>query len=313
MVTVASILALMGASYALEPSTSNKSKNTAILYLADLSDDIRGIDFRESLRLLDRTCTFVAAHPVVIMHTGLGIVAEQIRNESYVRIRPSFVDVSPHFGGTRRELRHRRGNYKAMCQFWFTRIFDVAFVARLDYYLRLDTDSKLTCFPSTGDPFAVVSGRIYGYVAVHVDPPSVVRNLTAFAVRAEAGLSLPRARASDRRIHSWHHNDMDAIPELCPFPLFYNNFEVVYVPWFCRPNVRALASAVDATGMIYSSRWGDAPLRFLTLSLFATIDDLVCLGGDFHYVHHGHQHKCLNKTALVGTLGIRSTRVGCVP
>ena len=77
--------------------------------------------------------------------------------------------------------------------------------------------------------------------------------------------------------------------------------------------VRALASAVDATGMIYSSRWGDAPLRFLTLSLFATIDDLVCLGGDFHYVHHGHQHKCLNKTALVETLGISSTRVGCVP
>ena len=59
------------------------------------------------------------------------------------------------------------------------------------------------------------------------------------------------------------------------------------------PNrLMAHSRAVDATGQIFGNRWGDAPLRWLTLALFAARTQLLCFGGEYDYRHRGPQNHC---------------------
>ena len=44
--------------------------------------------------------------------------------------------------------------------------------------------------------------------------------------------------------------------------------------------------------MIFGNRWGDAPLRWLTLALFAARTELLCFGGEYDYRHRGPQDHC---------------------
>ena len=55
-------------------------------------------------------------------------------------------------------------------------------------------------------------------------------------------------------------------------PMFYTNFEIMNVSWFRDAARRGVRAGVDATGQIFGNRWGDAPLRWLTLALFARTD-----------------------------------------
>ena len=64
------------------------------------------------------------------------------------------------------------------------------------------------------------------------------------------------------------------------------------VSWFAAPRAVAFARAVDATGQIFGNRWGDAPLRWLTLALFARRTQLLCFGGEYDYRHRGPQGHC---------------------
>ena len=64
------------------------------------------------------------------------------------------------------------------------------------------------------------------------------------------------------------------------------------VAWFAAPRAAAFARAVDATGQIFGNRWGDAPLRWLTLALFAGRTQLLCFGGEYDYRHRGPQDHC---------------------
>ena len=44
--------------------------------------------------------------------------------------------------------------------------------------------------------------------------------------------------------------------------------------------------------MIFGNRWGDAPLRWLTVALFAGRTQLLCFGGEYDYRHRGPQDHC---------------------
>ena len=70
-------------------------------------------------------------------------------------------------------------------------------------------------------------------------------------------------------------------------PIFYNNFELGFVPFFRTESVRALVRAVDDSLGIYEHRWGDAPLRYLAVSLFAQAHEVCYFGPEAYPYHHG--------------------------
>jgi len=53
-------------------------------------------------------------------------------------------------------------------------------------------------------------------------------------------------------------------------PFTYStNFEIVKVDFFRKESIRKWSEYILANGGIYKYRWGDAPLRYVTLSIFA--------------------------------------------
>lgn len=68
----------------------------------------------------------------------------------------------------------------------------------------------------------------------------------------------------------------------------YNNFEIVRLEWFLQPSVQDFTAAVCASGGIYDYRWGDAPLRYLTLALFSEPKQVLNRMRDYKFVYcHG--------------------------
>jgi Glycolipid 2-alpha-mannosyltransferase len=57
--------------------------------------------------------------------------------------------------------------------------------------------------------------------------------------------------------------------------IFNNNFEIGSVAFFRRPEVRQWVEYVLEQGGIFRYRWGDAPLRLLTIAIFARENEIV--------------------------------------
>lgn len=186
--------------------------------------------------------------------------------------------------------------YHHMCRFFADQIFKHPRIRSLTYYMRLDTDSYIL-EPLCYDPIDKVhrAGKMYGYNYIFYDAPYVVRKMWNFIdeyARAhpdiEARLEMNGWYWPEGR-QNWAESEetYDGLG----VPSFYNNFEVVKVQAFQRPDVVAWIDAIMVDpSHIYSLRWGkssclnsancarplttcslfqgDAPIRFTTVNMF---------------------------------------------
>ena len=284
--------------------------DAAVALLADVRNPTTTDAMLRNLATLARTCDWARRYDVIVFHEG-GAAGDALRprlealgNRTRLRLRARDIsDVfATHAPATtdwpRRRLRTFGIGYRRMCRFWFAGVFELADVRRLSYLMRLDTDSELRCRAGSRDPFELMAHQnaVYGYVAVKTDHPMVAKNLTAFGAAY--------ARRVPQIEDAFYRFPPDP-PTNCPAPMFYTNFEVMDVAWFAAPRAAAFARAVDATGQIFGNRWGDAPLRWLTLALFAGRSQLLCFGGEYDYRHRGPQDHC--------DLSFNLTVAGCQP
>lgn len=58
-------------------------------------------------------------------------------------------------------------------------------------------------------------------------------------------------------------------------PNYWNNFEVMDLSFMQRREVKAFIEEVDQSKGIFLYRWGDAPLRFIELALFARANEVL--------------------------------------
>lgn len=70
--------------------------------------------------------------------------------------------------------------------------------------------------------------------------------------------------------------------------LYYTNFEVGSVAFFRKPKVVDFISSIIDSGGIYKYRWGDAPIRYLTLTIFATEEQVI----QFNELNVRYCHGC---------------------
>ena len=279
-------------------STPACATDAAVALLADGANPATTDAMLRNLATLARTCDWARRYDVIVFHEG-GAAGDALRprlaalrRRTGLRLRAR--DVSDVFAAPAPafvDRPRRRGQrtfglgYRRMCRFWFSGVFELEDVRNLTYLLRLDTDSELRCRPGSSDPFELMARQraVYGYVAVKTDHPMVAKNLTAFG--AAYAHKVPQ-------IEDAFYRFPPHAPTNCPAPMFYTNFEIMNVSWFAAPRAAAFARAVDATGQIFGNRWGDAPLRWLTLALFASRTQLLCFGGEYDYRHRGPQDHC---------------------
>jgi mannosyltransferase len=155
-----------------------------------------------------------------------------------------------------------------MCRFWFKAILlQTSPVAKYDFIVRFDTDSVLT-EPVPSDFIAefIDGGFYYGFYQVLQDCPPYSDGLGGLAQSFAAKLSNAPVNALLWASVKAHTHCV---------PIFLNNFELLNVRFF-RGNdeVRQWLDVVDQNGGIYRSRWGDAPLRYITAALFVPLEKL---------------------------------------
>jgi len=71
--------------------------------------------------------------------------------------------------------------------------------------------------------------------------------------------------------------------------MFFSNFFMTRVDWWRRAEVQGFLRAVDMSGGIYRSRWGDAPIHTAALQLFAEHEEVVYLHVDYSHGSTGNE------------------------
>eukprot|EP00274_Cyanoptyche_gloeocystis_P008350 CAMPEP_0196657882 /NCGR_PEP_ID=MMETSP1086-20130531/26213_1 /TAXON_ID=77921 /ORGANISM="Cyanoptyche gloeocystis , Strain SAG4.97" /LENGTH=371 /DNA_ID=CAMNT_0041991195 /DNA_START=48 /DNA_END=1163 /DNA_ORIENTATION=+ len=159
-------------------------------------------------------------------------------------------------------------NYTQMIRFFTEWIFkDTWLTSRFDYLLRLDTDSEFASDVFL-DPFVVMAKghHKYGYLSACNDLKSVSSGIISWGTQQVPPPYAFRGFPGD----------------LEQTPMMYSNFEVLDLRFFTQPSIMRLAEASEANTCQY--RWGDAPLRALTIGIFAREEDIVHLNY-FSYFH----------------------------
>lgn len=190
----------------------------------------------------------------------------------------SLIDFEPEW-----QKRGSRYGYSGMCMFWAKLVFELTYVAQLDYFMRLDTDSLLKSQWFV-DPFQWMYERqlVYGYLYAGHDSPEWTRRMWPMAFNYSRDRALPHPLLSGfywPSAESLAYMDKAVTIESSwkarQVPQFYNNFEIVNVPWFRRQEVRDFIDymTLQPPHGVYRYRWGDAPLRYLALALGGARDN----------------------------------------
>ena len=192
------------------------------------------------------------------------------RNVDFVNIERVMIRPSEHVGFDpyEQDPNWRKGgkwSYHQMCRFWFADIFKLHVMQNVRYFLRIDDDSILLNSGKNGDIFANMNSRGLTYIGNELvtEYAPVATNMTAFALDYATfnGISI-------QNMPLWKGFFSPDITH------YYNNFEVVSMAFFQRPEVRMWTKHVLKSGFIYQHRWGDAPLRTATLAMFCAPDKI---------------------------------------
>lgn len=177
-------------------------------------------------------------------------------------------------------------NYHQMCAFWFKRVFELQIIQRYRYMMRLDDDSQLTGeriskdsplseaeslpgpWPNVFELMAqnqavyMANGREVDFEYVLPGTKLIREVIINFIDRTKIIPRNPPMLA-------------DIFNRTLEIPNYWNNFEVVELAFIRRKDVLDFIDAVDRTHGIFLYRWGDAPLRYALLALFANATQIL--------------------------------------
>lgn len=144
-----------------------------------------------------------------------------------------------------------------MCAFFSAPIFREARLQNVTYYMRLDTDSLIK-EPLCYDPFEVMHTRkrSYGYRTYSNDADAALVGMRTLLHNYT--LEHPEvARRMKKNKWIWPHENPEGEMILPPLKGYNNNFEIVKLQAFRRPDVQEwLDELVSVPERWYKWRWG---------------------------------------------------------
>ena len=262
----------------------------------------RKVYLKTSLYFLFKNFNAKYKYPVIILHEG--DYTEDAKKEIYTGIRSecrhlvSFKSIDeddfcipPHIDidkmnsiiDIRVVTYWRNQKYRSMCYFWLKNFYK--YTKDYNYVMRLDDDSIIE-EPIKYDLFELMSNKEYIYLSniIHLDCSLCNYGMKEFFLKhyedkAEkiSELFMSHTLASD----SLHFNDFkklyqkinneeyegDSVELNMPF-MYYNNFNIIDVDIWNKPEIQDIVNKIDEQGYIFYCRWGDAPLQTIILSLY---------------------------------------------
>jgi hypothetical protein len=248
---------------------------------------------RERVLQLDERLDDNSSTNVIIFHTGypfradlLPIIEGSRRQVEFVNIDHIFYKFSPGFNPHIKDphwSQKGKWNYHHMCYFWFKQVFQLKILQRYRYMMRLDDDSQIQgqfqflIIKKIISSFFLISSsgkwpNVFDLMIKHqalymanqreVDYEYVlpgvtrIRNLTVdYIMKKNLTVRNPDMFA-------------DVFNKTLEIPNYWNNIEVVDLTFMQRNDVMDFIKTIDESQGIFLYRWGDAPLRYITLALF---------------------------------------------
>jgi hypothetical protein len=262
----------------------------------------RKVYLKTSLYFLFKNFNAKYKYPVIILHEGdytedakkeiiTGIRSEcrnlltfkQIDDEDF-RI-PSHIDIDKM--NSIIDLRvvpyWRNQKYRSMCYFWMKNFSK--YTKDYNYVMRLDDDSIIE-EPIKYDLFEMMSDKDYIYISniIHLDCSLCNYGMKDFFLKHYENEkdkinelfmdhTLNNNNEYFNKFKSLHKalNNEDytgtSIELNMPF-MYYNNFNIINVDVWNKPEIQDIINKIDEQGYIFYCRWGDAPLQTIILSLY---------------------------------------------
>jgi hypothetical protein len=187
----------------------------------------------------------------------------------------------------------RNQKYRSMCNFWLKNFYK--YTTGYEYVMRIDDDSIIE-EPIKYDLFELMRDKDYTYMSniIHLDCSLCNYGMKEFFIKYNeaAEAATPTIKTTPDKIKElfMEHtlksdsgyfenfkklykgiNDAeylgDTVELSMPF-MYYNNFNIISVDTWNKPEIQDIVKKIDEQGYIYYCRWGDAPLQTIILSLY---------------------------------------------
>ena len=229
-------------------------------------------DLVSRFQLLDISLSDNFTTPLLVMHNDHPDEDRLIWLANITKRQMMFLDISSIFNvfpsdfdayRTKPTWQKRgRWNYQLMIRFWFKILFELPQFKSYEYIMRLDDDSRIlgkwiNVFQEMRTKHAVYFANIMGADSDKTLPGTKKLKQLAIEYIALNNITVKQPEMIRSGLHDTH------------IRTYYNNFEVMKLEFFRRRNVRHWIEEVDQTNGIFKYRWGDAPLRYITLAMFA--------------------------------------------
>lgn len=167
--------------------------------------------------------------------------------------------------------------YRSMCQFFSGEIFKNKIFEKYDWIWRLDSDSFILN-EINYDPFVYMkeNNKVYAYISEYMrDHPFVVQGLfeTTQKFIKENKIEVNSILQS-RLNNGWNYE------------MFYTNFEIINLDFIKKSGYMDYYEYLNSTNNIFYRRWGDAPIRWFGINMFAKENEIFCIKD----ISYEHQH-----------------------
>lgn len=211
---------------------------------------------------------------VTLLYDGLNLADICAVTATFMKGNISFryVDVSAYWDLTERELALSTSNltggctgwpasYRSMCAFWIFHVHHV--LSDYRWYWRLDTDSRLLA-PVTRDVFKWAEENREQFVGVQFYPTTTCSEGLVDAIQSwlqhrpknETYAWLPAVFSDPGDVASWTKNVVNT------------HFELIDMDLMRTESWRSFSAMINATGGIWTTRWGDHQIKTLYAGLF---------------------------------------------
>jgi alpha 1,2-mannosyltransferase len=188
----------------------------------------------------------------------------------------------------------RNQKYRSMCNFWLKNFSK--YTTDYEYVMRIDDDSIIE-EPIKYDLFELMRDKDYIYLSniIHLDCSLCNYGMKDFFVKYYQDqvnqdnqvnqtkldkineLFMDHKLTNDngyfnnfkklyKSLHDKEYTD-ETVELSMPF-MYYNNFNIISVDTWNKPEIQDIVKKIDEQGYIYYCRWGDAPLQTIILSLY---------------------------------------------
>jgi hypothetical protein len=269
--------------------TPANQKMAVVTLISNHTSDIHGVS--NAIRQLHQHNIVQDTTPILIFHQGdLTKVQQQYilrangHHATHVSfpIQTDFDKFPPIFNPSAEApifVKRSKWGYQHMCRFWISMVWTHPALRSFDAILRIDADS---CFLHDMTAANDVTVGLIGGWKINIKSPRTIYHANPPIVNdAWPNHGLWEFVLQYKRIHDIQPKN-PLLFELAErswkeskrLPMFRNNLELDRLDFFQSPPVQEFQKYVANNIEFYRYRWGDAPIRFLTLALFAAPDQL---------------------------------------